>query len=416
MLGGVTFVLEAFMIKRSQVFGLGDKRSMKWLYWLMVCVGLMVSGSGFADGKKVKTSAAPIREEMGGLFVALSDLLPIVLNKAAFEDPKNAQEILSLMNRLQDLSLKMVTSTRKFADNDPGIPFVAERFSNDITMALDMWKSGDRVVPRRLLRGVTDYCISCHTRTSKGLHLSAVTQPSRLKTMPSLAKAEYLAATRQFHDALKIYEDALVHKPLAKIDPDAWDSGVRKMLAIAVRVENKPRLAMELLSSIQNSPDNMPPALREDIAMWRQSAKSWANEEKQPKMTNDEKFALAKRLLGEGETIASKSPGGELIQYLRASSLLHEILGKVPSSQQSQEMLWLAGQSAEHLRELNLWTMQDVYYEACARKNQDSRLSLKCYNALENSMVKAYGVASRAGLPQFAKNQLDDLKRVIKIK
>jgi hypothetical protein len=353
---------------------------------------------------------------MGGLYVALSDLLPIVLNKAAFEDPKNSQEVLSLMNRLQDLSLKMVTSTKKFADNDPSIPFVAERFSNDVTMALDMWKTGDRVVPRRLLRGVTDYCISCHTRTSKGLHLSAVTQPSKLKTMPSLARAEYLAATRQFHDALKIYEDALVHKPLAKIDPEAWDSGVRKMLAIAVRVENKPRLAMELLSSIQDSPDNMLPELRQDIALWRQSAKSWANEKKQPKMSNDEKFTLAKRLLSDGETIASKSPGGELIQYLRASSLLHEILGSLRPSQQSQEMLWLAGQSAEHLRELNLWTMQDVYYEACARKKQDPSLSLKCYSALENSMIASYGVASRAGLPQFAKNQLDDLKRVIRIK
>jgi len=389
---------------------------MNWRGCLIVVAGLVTSTSVFADGKNSKTSAAPIRDEMGGLFVALSDLLPIVLNKAAFEDPKNAQEVLSLMNRLQDLSVKMVTSTKKFADNDPSIPFIAERFSNDLTMALDMWKTGDRVVPRRLLRGVTDYCIGCHTRTSKGLHLSAVTQPNKLKAMPSLAKAEYLAATRQFHDALKVYENALVHKPIAKIDPEAWDSGVRKMLAIAVRVENKPRHTMELLSSIQDSPDNMLPAIRDDIALWRQSAKAWANEKKQPKMSNDEKFALAKRLLSQGEAIAFKNPGGELIEYLRASSLLHEILGQVRPSQQSQEMLWLAGQSAEHLRELNLWTMQDVYYEACARKNHDPSLSLKCYNALENSMIAAYGAASRTGLPQFAKNQLDDLKRVIKIK
>lgn len=389
---------------------------MKWRGWFLIGFGIVTSSLAFGGGKNAKISSAPIREEMGGLFVALSDLLPIVLNKGAFEDPKNANEILSLMNRLQDLSVKMVTSTKKFADNDPSIPFVAERFSNDVTMALDMWKTGDRVVPRRLLRGVTDYCISCHTRTSKGLHLSAVIQPSKLKAMPSLARAEYLAATRQFHDALKVYEDALVHKPLAKIDPEAWDSGVRKMLAISVRVENKPRLTMELLSSIQDSPDNMLPALRDDIALWRQSAKAWANEKKHPKMSNNEKFALAKRLLNEGEAIAVKNPGGELIEYLRASSLLHEILGQVRPSQQSQEMLWLAGQSAEHLRELNLWTMQDVYYEACARKTQDPTLSLKCYNALENSMIAAYGVTSRAGLPQFAKNQLDDLKRVIKIK
>jgi len=104
-------------------------------------------------------------------------------------------------------------------------------------MAIDMWKSGDRVVPRRLMRNVTDYCIGCHTRTSKGLHLSDVIHSEKFNAMPSLAKAEYLAATRQFHEALKKYEEVLVRKPLAKIDPEAWDSSVRKMLAIAVRVE-----------------------------------------------------------------------------------------------------------------------------------------------------------------------------------
>ena len=375
----------------------------------------VLMGSTYAGKKQaVGSSSAPIRQEMGGLFVALSELLPLVINKSEFENPKNEKEILSLMRRLQDLSVSMVNSTKKFSDNDPSIPFVAERFANDVQLSLDMWKSGDRVVPRRLMRGVTDYCISCHTRTAKGLHLSDVIQPDKFKTMPVLAQAEYLAATRQFGESLKKYEQALVRRPLAKMDPQAWDEGVRKMLAIAVRVENRPRLAMELLSSIQEAPENMPPALRNDIALWRRYAKEWANEKNPSSMTNKAKFSLAKRLTAEGAEIAAKDPGGALIQYLRASALLHELLGKSGANEQSQEMLWQAGQAADYLSELNMWTMQDAYYEACVRRNQEKALSQKCYGALENSMIASYGVASKAGLPPFVQKQLGMLQDLIK--
>jgi hypothetical protein len=379
-----------------------------------VVLSLMITSSAFAaKNRAMKPSDAPIRAEMGGLFVALSDLLPLVIDKGAFENPKNEKEVLSLINRMQDLSLAMVNSTKKFSDNDPSIPFVAERFANDVSMSLDLWKSGDRVVPRRLLRGVTDYCISCHTRTTKGVHLSSVIQPQKFTTMPVLAQAEYLAATRQFGEALKKYEQALLRRPLAKIDPQAWGESVRRMLAIAVRVENHPRLALELLSSIQESNENTPIELRNDMALWRQSAKEWANENSPPAMTSQAKSLLAKRLISEGSTIAKTSPGGALIQYLRASALLHELLGKSRPNEQSQEMLWQAGQAADYLREINLWTMQDAYYEACIRRNQDKTLSKKCYGALEDSMVSSYGVSGRAGLPEFAKRHLEGLKTSI---
>lgn len=151
----------------------------------IICAFLLASAAATVFAEKKMTggvsSAAPIREEMGGLFVALSELLPLVVDKAAFENPKNAKKITGLMQKLQGLADKMVVSTKKFADNDPSIPFIAEKFSNDVSMALDMWKSGDRVVPRRLMRGVTDYCISCHTRTSKGLHLTEVIPSSKLR-------------------------------------------------------------------------------------------------------------------------------------------------------------------------------------------------------------------------------------------
>ena len=318
------------------------------------------------------------------------------------------------MNRLQDLSGKMTASSKRFADNDPSIPFIAERFSQDVGMAIDMWNSGDRVVPRRLMRNVTDYCISCHTRTAKGLHLSDVIQSQRFKSMPALAKAEYLAATRQFDDALKQYEHVLVDKPLAKQDPEAWSMAVKKMLAISIRVQKDPSLTTDLLSQIQDHPESMPGSLRGDIAIWRQSAKSWMNERRPASMTDAERYSMAKQLVAEGADIAAKVPGGALVEYLRASSIMHDLLGRVKVSDQYQEMLWTAGQASEYVRDLNMWTLQETYYEGCIRKGKDKVLGGKCLAALEASMLRTYGAAGKSGLPPFAKKQLDELSAIVK--
>jgi hypothetical protein len=380
-----------------------------------VCLALGLLAGDFSGVRAASTpEAAPIRQEMGGLFVAMSDFLPLVLSKSAFEDPKNAKEIATLMNRMQDLSGKMTVSSKRFADSDPSIPFIAERFHQDVRMAIDMWNTGDRIVPRRLMRYVTDYCISCHTRTGKGLHLSDVIQSKRFKSMPALPKAEYLAATRQFEDALKQYEYVLVDKPLAKQDPEAWSQAVRKMLAIAVRVEKNPSLATDLLSRIQDNPDSIPPSLRADIAQWRTSAKAWMSEKRPASMTDKERFEMAKRLVAEGQEITAKVSGGALIEYMRASSLLHEMLGRMKDGEHYQEMLWLAGISAEYLGDLNLWMLQDTYFEGCVRKGKDKALAGKCLSALEASYLRTYGAASRAGLPPFSKKQLDDLGVLVK--
>ena len=93
------------------------------------------------------SEGAPIRQEMGGLFTTISDLLPIVVDKGAFEDKSNMKRIAVDMNLLASLSKRMTQSTKAFADSDPSIPVLARQFSDDITFAIEMWNKGDRVVP-----------------------------------------------------------------------------------------------------------------------------------------------------------------------------------------------------------------------------------------------------------------------------
>ena len=381
--------------------------------WMILASSAIYASVSSTQKKEEPLKGAPIRQEMGGLFATISDLLPLVLNKAAFEDKKNMKVIAEDMNRLSSLSHKMTESAKRFADSDPSIPYIADRFAEDIRFAIEMWNTGDREVSRKLLRNATDYCISCHTRTGKGMHFSDVIQSSQFRSMPALSKAEYLAATRQFEDALKQYEHVLVDKPLAKMDPGAWDLAVRKMLAITVRVQKDPSLTLEMISRIQDNPDSMPPNLRGDIAEWRVAAKQWTAEKPQPAMTDEQKFAQAEQLIAEADQWVKQAPGSALIQHMRASAILHELLGHVRGGDHYQKMLYAAARSSEYLRDLNMWTLQDTYYEGCIRNGQNKDLSQKCLTGLESSMLRTYGVASRAGLPDYPRNQLDALAKLI---
>lgn len=356
----------------------------------------------------------PVREEMGGLYATLSELLPIVLNKAAFEDPKNKRVIAGHMNQLSALTKKMAANSARFADQDPSIPYIMERFTGDIHYAIESWNRGDRVIPRNILQNITDYCISCHTRTSKGVHFHEMIPPAGFKSMPALSKADYLAATRQYVDALKQYENVLVAQPLTKVDGTAWASAVKRMLAISVRVENDANLTLELLSRIQDVSGSVPSSDTAMVAEWRRQAKAWVLDKTPAPKNAAEKERLAIALVRDADRIEKDVHGGAVIQHLRASNLFHQLLGQGKQQSAQQELLWQAGQSAQYLRDINLWTLQDIYFESCIRVGGKKELSQKCFDALKDSMVQSYGVSSSGTLPEFVKVQLDRLKNSIK--
>lgn len=380
----------------------------------VILVGILLSSQPAWAASSDLAQSAPIREEMAGLYHVTSELLPVVINKADFESKARSKEIAGYMNRLKELTNTMSKKSGRFADSDPSIRFVSERFSEDVQYAIEMWNKGDREIPRRLLRNVTDYCISCHTRTNKGTHFHDHIQSKGFKSLPPLMKAEYLTATRHYESALKQYEHVVVNQPLFKSDPLAWEHAVQKMLAITTRVKEDASLTVEMISRLQDKSESVPPHMRLKLAEWRQAAKSWVEQQKSKKTTDDERILEVKDLLSQGAKVDSKVEGGALIHHLRASSILHEILGRTKSGPKYQELLWMAGVSAQSLNDLNLWTMQDVYFESCIRAGGQKDLSRKCLKGFEDSMLKSYGARSRSGLPEFARTRLGQLEGSIR--
>lgn len=359
---------------------------------------------------------APIIEEMGELYQVTTDLLPLVVSKADFENPKNKTAIARKMNRLKALSTIMSNKTKKFEDKDPSIVHLSERFSEDVGYAIKMWNLGDTIVPRRILRNTTDYCIACHTRTGKGADLINLPTPKKFNGLSALTKAEYFAATRQYEKALGAYETVLADRPLARMDPDAWAAAIRRMLAITVRVKNSPSLTLEMISRVQDSPESNVPALARDIAAWRAAAKEWneASAIKKEIETLPKKLEHIEALLQSAEKNSQSVPNGGLIHYLRASMIAHDLMGDTNLGASAQKLYWLAATAVSGLKEINLWTLQDVYFEQCIRaggikSGADKVLTKKCYDSLESAALFEYGVSSKSLLPEHARVRLEQL-------
>lgn len=383
------------------------KRMFEWSY-LTLLLGTMATQLFAAP------TDAPIRKEMAQIYATITSLLPLTFDKAAFESDANKKAITADINKLSALAKTMVTQSSRFADKDPSIKFISERFAGDIELAKAQWSTGDRIIPRRLLRNITDYCVSCHTRSGKGLEFQGVTNSPSFRKLPVLNQAEYLAATRHYDDAIQTYQKAMIDRPLAKIDPGEWDLAVRKLLAITVRVKNDPQTTLGVLKKIRANPDAMPSSVTFDIEEWEKSAKAWKTEASHSTKSDKDLLAESKRLMIEGEKLKAISEGAGLIYFLRASSLLSQELAAQSSGPYYQELLWLAGQSAAALQGLNFWTMQDIYFEQCIRTKDNMLLSRKCFAGLEESLLQNYGAATRLGLPDFVKDQLDRLGKMIK--
>lgn len=322
------------------------------------------------------------RQEMAEMADELGRLLPLVLNNAHAERPP-LKKIKASLDKLVKAATK-VEATLPAAIDDPIMKYIPTKLSASFQSARRDLKLGDMTRLRARLLRVTGYCIGCHTRT-RGGDASVVIAPDFGRAqLAHLDKAEFYAATRQFSAAIVNFEYALNDKEFAAKYPTRWELAAKKLLALTVRVEQRPRLAVELLANIRDSktaPARLTPALN----AWTEAVKAWAEE---PATAGEPTLDHARRLYAEGQARITKagSPDAGLVEFLRASAMAHLLLQDTRSAAAGETML-LAGQIAETIGFLNLTTLHEIYYEACIRHAPHTPVARKCLDQLKSSQL-----------------------------
>lgn len=318
---------------------------------------------------------------------SFSTLLKYAYSGNAFLDPQNKDVIEAETKRLSTLADRIHQNGKGLQfDKDPVLKYVTRDFSRDMSIAYIEFKGGHPEFSRSVIRSTSNYCISCHTRNDQGIKDNLGFLETDLSGFGGIEKADYFAAIRQFPQALEVYDTVLTDTKFAESNQREWSTGMKKSLAIAVRVKRSPPLALELISRVFDA-HAVPLSLREAALTWRVAVKEWRDGEKV--LTVKNQIKEARSLVAKAQNAISQTWNSDagLVYYLRASTLLHDLLRQQKGMSDFSEVLYLSGLAAEGLKEINLWTFDEIYYESCIRYRPHSENAKKCFARLETLQI-----------------------------
>ena len=385
---------------------------MRFFVWITGLV-VVVTSLGCAHHLEKPDPQASLGEwhnKMHGMANTLTQLMPLTVSQRVFDAPKNADAIKQEMGNLKKIA-HSVDLTQHKPNHDPAMNLMAQRLVENVDEAVLQLEQGNRKYARQLIQGSTNHCISCHTRTDDGRSNMKLSSLANISSLSQVEQVDFLIALRDYDQALKVFEK-MVNSPDAQIQhPYEIELAAKKALAIAIRVKRDPKQAGELVSRIIEA-QWAPVYLRLNALVWKASINSWKEETALKKTNEQTQFLMAKELLRRGWNANANSPLGQagLVFFLRASTILHELSGKSQKQPLYGEYLYYSGLAAEALRDTNLWTLQDAYYEACIRFSPRSTLAKKCYLRLETLQFSAYSAEDGTRLPHSVQRRLIELR------
>jgi hypothetical protein len=352
-----------------------------------------------ASAKSAKRDAS-----MQALARTVSEFLPLISSRSKFSDPNNGPKIEKDTVALRDLAHGLGDMT---SSGDPGQKVVQEYFSEDLSRALEAYRSGQTEYARHVLKDTTGYCIQCHTYSDTNKTGPRINLDLSATELTPLERAEFYAATRQNDRALEAYTKALSDKSTVEKNPFEWEVSARTALALTISRDLNPKQAAKLVDQIAKNPQ-IPKATIPTVKSWKKSVTEWAKAPKTPK-TAKEKLSAAAKLVGSAQK-RQEFPldHSQDVLYFRASSLLHDSL-QDPSltKQERADALYWSGVAAEATRDMNFWTLHETYYEQCIRLVPKTPRAKECFARLRDSIVLGYSGSAGTNIPPAQQKRLD---------
>lgn len=348
--------------------------------------------------------------KMQELYQTLGSLLTDVTSDRRFSDLKNKSRIETQAKKLSRLAHDLTKKSMVSPDSDPTIQIIGGMLARQTQRAATELKRGNRAYARGILRSVPSYCIACHTRNSSGPQFAQLPlEPSADSLLP-IERGEFFAATRQFDRAQQEFKKVILNSRTAGTEFFDWERAVTQSLAIAVRVKRDPTEALDIVDAVIKT-DKAPTFIRQDAQTWKTSLQEWKKEGTRLAETSEGLHMEAIRLLVRGHEI-QKYPMDRTadIFYLRASSVIHDLLQTKSDANQSAEAFHLAGVAYEVLSPRSLEDLHEIYYEACIRRAPHTPTAELCLKRYEGSIYNGYTGSGGTHIPKEIYIHINELR------
>lgn len=363
-----------------------------------------------APGVAVSPEGSTWTSKMRALESVLNKILIDISSDERFEDKKNFASIGRNTKEFAKLAASISVKGGRSPDKDPSIDMIGNDFAEDASYAAKSYEAGHRAYARVILSSMTNYCVACHTRTNTGPSFAEIKIDPKIEAMNPFAKGSYFVAIRQFDRALAEFEKIAADPAKAKAGVFDYERALRAGLSVAVRVKRDPDVAIRLVESAMKNP-NVPYFLREQAGEWKKSLLEWKGEKPVSGGDAEKLFAEATRLTAKARE-AQKFPADRSADmlYLRASGVIHQLLGLGPKGRMASNALYLAGLSYDVLNDYGIRDFSEYYYRDCIRLSPHTDVARACYRRYEESVYFGYTGSGGTYIPSDVRGRLNALE------
>lgn len=356
---------------------------------------------------EAKEKSQPWNKTMHEMMDALADLTPELFTTDPGRNKVFVKNLKKVVLMSQKIDQSQAHPGSEAPDTDPGLISLSRQFRQEMERAAASADSGQIDFAKDVAKSSVSYCIACHTRGPSGPQFPALGAFEKsLRTVPWVERMSFKAATRQFDEALKEIH-AQLGSPLNQTRPLDLERGVRIGLMVAVRAKESPDLAVALVDAVQRSA-GASVSLKESAQSWMKDLKSWQGA-KASVLDSDEKLINATREILKDVDEGART-GRDEIKYLRASTLMHDLLRQFPKSASAGEAMYWVGSAYDVMGDLGFWNLGDFYFMSCIEHDPHTELSERCYRRYKDSIVFGYTGSAGTSIPKAVRSHLKDVE------
>jgi hypothetical protein len=293
----------------------------------------------------------------------------------------------------------------------PSYDYVRRSLARDCRDAAERFNRGEYVATQFILMKLTENCVACHSRQSRGGQFdpgAAFVKDARVGSLAPEDRLRLEVATRQFDRAMTTCEEVLLSNETV---PEylAVTGIFEDYLKLAIRVEENPDRAIVTLRQFSE---------RRDLSSYIGNlSEVWVAALERLPLDGRAASDLdgARELIHEAQQL-TRFPADRrgLVQLIAASSLLHGYLTPEPPDRLSvSEAYYLLG-LAESYASRSYWVSETQFFlERAIRVAPESVSAREAYNLLEAYTAEAYTGSGGVNIPPDVRASLDELRSLI---
>ncbi len=350
--------------------------------------------------------------QMATALSALTDLIPFITEKEAFESKTNQKYITERMGQLKQSF--MAAGHEKLMKQDVFAPSYLLAKEN-VQEAYQAFVKGNKDYSFWRLKELTALCLDCHTRlpTSHPSSFNAGTMTlnkAKFKDQYHLGIAQLIV--RQYIEAKTTFT-GIIDQRIIKGASNDLEIPLKQVLLIQTKILKRPK-EMSVFIAHYLPKKEVPLSLKETLKSWEKQLLVW-EERKIPidgfKTDNEVKNFIASVV--EPHLNQSSFSDGFDVDHLLISGLLSNYLYEYPQRPLAPELNYWIGRSEKYLKRENFFGSGDLFFKQCIQRYPTHPVAVKCLAEYKEDVEFEYSGSSGTHIPKEIQFEIKRLESLI---